>query len=374
MDVTPQVINEVEFHQKMRGYDPDEVDDFLERVAVAVGQLLDRTREAAERTAIAERRAAELEAHVRSAPGRPAAAGPAPSPVDEDEEAETIRRTLVLAQRTADAAVKEAEELAARTLQSAQEQAQRVYDEAQEHARKLVVEAEGEARKTADGTRQRLVAEIITLEEARDGLRADHGILERHLDEQRLRLRSSIGDLQRLLDDPGRLRLASAPALSGATRPDFIDEELEAAATPVAAPLVAAQPVAAQPEPPESIIDLGREAPDALEPDDAPSTESRPTTGGVTFTTPDDRGPTPAAPSSRLAVRDREEDAWARFAAPEGDDRPTAAIELGREDDDVYLTELRKAMLEDTSPSGAGGDGDDGGAASRPRARFGRRR
>jgi len=29
MDVTPQVINEVEFHQKMRGYDPDEVDDFL---------------------------------------------------------------------------------------------------------------------------------------------------------------------------------------------------------------------------------------------------------------------------------------------------------------------------------------------------------
>ncbi|MEY2590830.1 MAG: cell division initiation protein, partial [Acidimicrobiaceae bacterium] len=219
MDVTPQVINEVEFHQKMRGYDPDEVDDFLERVAVAVGQLLDRTREAAERAAIAERRAAELEAHVRSAPGRPVAAGPAPSPLDEDEEAETIRRTLVLAQRTADAAVKEAEELAARTLQSAQEQAQRVYDEAQEHARKLVVEAEGEARKTADGTRQRLVAEIITLEEARDGLRADHGILERHLDEQRLRLRSSIGDLQRLLDDPGRLRLASAPALSGVTRP-----------------------------------------------------------------------------------------------------------------------------------------------------------
>ncbi|MEY2456549.1 MAG: cell division initiation protein [Acidimicrobiaceae bacterium] len=369
MDVTPQVINEVEFHQKMRGYDPDEVDDFLERVAVAVGQLLDRTREAAERAAIAERRAAELEAHVRSAPGRPVAAGPAPSPLDEDEEAETIRRTLVLAQRTADAAVKEAEELAARTLQSAQEQAQRVYDEAQEHARKLVVEAEGEARKTADGTRQRLVAEIITLEEARDGLRADHGILERHLDEQRLRLRSSIGDLQRLLDDPGRLRLASAPALSGVTRPDFIDEELEAAATPVAAPLVAGQP-----EPPESIIDLGREAPDALDPDDAPSTESRPTTGGVTFTAPDDRGPAPAAPASRLAVRDREEDAWARFAAPEGDDRPTAAIELGREDDDVYLTELRKAMLEDTSPSGAGGDDDDGGAASRPRARFGRRR
>ena len=49
MDITPQVINEVEFRQKVRGYDPDEVDDFLERMAVAVGQLQERLREAAER-------------------------------------------------------------------------------------------------------------------------------------------------------------------------------------------------------------------------------------------------------------------------------------------------------------------------------------
>src|SRR4051794_7890065 len=314
MDVTPQVINEVEFHQKMRGYDPDEVDDFLERVAVAVGQLHDRVREAMERSAVAERRAAELESRVRdvsggkAAPARPAATAPAPAAAPpsatDEEQAETMRRTLILAQRTADAAVKEAEDAAARTLQSAQTEAARVLGEAQERARAVIAEAESEARKTADGTRQRLVSEIIALEEARDGLRADHGILERHLEEQRLRLRSSIGDLQRLLDDPGRLRVAPAPALRGATRPPFLDEELAAAAT---------DDTGNEQESAPEVIDLAvdeaeaTEAPHATTPSperiDAPS-EPR-STGGVTFTAPEEGGPSPASSSSRVAVKDR---------------------------------------------------------------------
>src|SRR3954471_27800 len=218
MDVTPQVINEVEFHQKMRGYDPDEVDDFLERVASAVEQFLERVRVAETRAVAAERRAAELEQQ------RGAGAAPVTQAVAaETDETDAIKRTLVLAQRTADAAVKEAEEEAARTLRTAQEQVQRLYAEAQEQARKLVIDAESDARKKSDDTRQRLVREIISLEETRDSLRADQGILERHLDEQRLRLRSSIGELQRLLDDPGRLRVAAAPEISGATMPELID-------------------------------------------------------------------------------------------------------------------------------------------------------
>ena len=118
MDVTPQVINEVEFHQKMRGYDPDEVDDFLERVAVAVEQLQDRIRQLEQRAVAAERRAAETASRAKDAPPPVAASKPA----NEAEETEAIRRTLVLAQRTADAAVKEAEDEAKRTLQGAQDQ------------------------------------------------------------------------------------------------------------------------------------------------------------------------------------------------------------------------------------------------------------
>ena len=82
MDVTPQVINEVEFHQKMRGYDPDEVDDFLERVAVAVEQLQARVRQAEQRAVSAERRGADA----------PASAKP---PASEADETDAIRRTLV---------------------------------------------------------------------------------------------------------------------------------------------------------------------------------------------------------------------------------------------------------------------------------------
>ena len=354
MDVTPQVINEVEFHQKMRGYDPDEVDDFLERVAVAVEQLQERIRQAEQRAVAAERRGGEK---AKDAPPTAAAA-----PVDEAEETEAIRRTLVLAQRTADAAIKEAEEEAKRTLQGAQDQVQRLYAEAQEQARKLVIDAESEARKTSDDTRQRLVKEIIALEETRDSLRADQGILERHLDEQRLRLRSSIGELQRLLDDPGRLRSVTPPELSGATLPESVDEPAQLPETPAAA---------------EGEAALDDEAPIDLDASGAPTEDEGafepPVTGGVTFTPPDEAD-APAPPAARaarggkVAAADEDSDAWVRFAKGELDGPPTMAVPAGDTGDDAYLTELRKAMLDDTSASTLEP------GEHRTRTRFGRRR
>lgn len=344
MDVTPQVINEVEFHQKMRGYDPDEVDDFLERVAVAVEQLQQRVVQAEQRAAAAERRPGDAPSRTKDAPPRKA-------PASEADETEAIRRTLVLAQRTADAAIKEAEEDAKRTLQGAQEQVQRLYSEAQDHARKLVIEAESEARKTADETRQRLVKEIIALEETRDSLRADHGILERHLDEQRLRLRSSVGELQRLLDDPGRLRAANPPELSGATRPEFSDDvvatsEPEAVPAPAPAPASAPETTAAIDD--EPVIDL--DASDAYAGDDAERDRARPA-GSVTFTAPED-----------------DSGDWERFANGAADGPETMAVPTTQSGDDAYLTELRKAMLNDTSASTLDPD------EHRTRTRFGRRR
>ena len=351
MDVTPQVINEVEFHQKMRGYDPDEVDDFLERVAVAFEQLQERIRSAEQRAIAAEQRSAE----PTRAAAAPAAA--APSGPTEAEATETIQRTLVLAQRTADAAIKDAQEEARRILDGVQEQAQRQQAEAQEHARKLVVDAEAEARKSGDETRQRLIKEIIALEETRDALRADYGILERHLDEQRLRLRSSIGDLQRLLDDPARLRPANPPEVSGATRPDFVDETAgDAAAEDTDA---SADAVAADVDP-DVVIDLDapQEVPAdaALSDDVVDDAAPAPKSGGVTFTPPEEANGNgsndPFAPHRgvTLVTETTEEEAWARFT--HGDvDRPTMPVTTVDANDDAYLSELRKAMLEDTSAS-----------------------
>jgi cell division initiation protein len=374
MDVTPQVINEVEFHQKMRGYDPDEVDDFLERVAVAVEQFQERIRVAEHRALEAERQSNDVD---RGRPSETATSAPA---AGETDDAETITRTLILAQRTADAAIKEAEEEAQRALQTAQDQVERLYTEAQDQARKVVVDAEAEARKKSDDTRQRLVKEIIALEETRDALRADQGILERHLDEQRLRLRSSIGELQRLLDDPGRLRVASAPDISNATMPELVEppviepEEAEAPGEAITDiddddESEILEPAAeADDNDEDSIIDL-----DADRPFDVEAEDERPLTGGVTFTPPDDANSVtePGLSAGRIAVAGAspDEDAWIRFAKGELDGPPTMPVSaLEGEGEDAYLTELRKAMLDDTSA----GTLDSG--EHRARTRFGRRR
>jgi cell division initiation protein len=339
MDVTPQVINEVEFHQKMRGYDPDEVDDFLERVAVAVEQLQERVRQAEQRAAAAEQRAAEGPSRTNEAPS--IAASPA-APRNKGDDTEAIRRTLVLAQRTADAAVKEAEDEAKRTLQSAQEQVQRLYAEAQDRARKIVTDAEAEGRKGTEDTRKRLVKEIMTLEETRDALRADQGILERHLDEQRLRLRSSIGALQRVLDDPGRLRASTPPELSGASLPGSPKDTRGATRTTSSADTA----TTAEVEPDAEV---------APEPAESENPFAPPITGSITFTPPDDDAPIAA-------------DAAARSGGDTGNGPPRRATPVRESTGDAYLNSLREAMLEDTSASTL----DPG--EHRARARFGRRR
>jgi DivIVA domain-containing protein len=349
MDVTPQVINEVEFHQKMRGYDPDEVDDFLERVASAVGQLTERLHEAEARAAAADRRAFEFERKVREVDERPAAR--------ENDDTETITRTLVLAQKTADAAVKEANDEAQRTLADARQKYDAMVTEAEERSQRLVSDAEIEARKTSEETRQRMADEIVALEASREALKADHGVIERHLDEQRLRLRGAITDLQRLLDDPEKLRAAALPELSVVAKPSFsVADSIEPESVD------------------DEVIDLSEADEDVEDNTGSDDDElvERPVSGGVRFSPPDDSNGTGAQPHGAQGpvVTHNDEgdtDAWSRFVREEMIDQPTAAVSMPA-GEDAYLVELRKAMLDDSVSA-------DSGAIDRPaRSRFGRRR
>ncbi|HEY8545923.1 MAG TPA: DivIVA domain-containing protein, partial [Acidimicrobiales bacterium] len=99
MELTPQALHDVEFREARRGgYNTHDVDDFLERVAVGVGQLQDRLREAYHRAEAAEGRLAEMQRQLDELQRN--------RPVDKAADAdETLRRTLVLAQRTADATI-----------------------------------------------------------------------------------------------------------------------------------------------------------------------------------------------------------------------------------------------------------------------------
>lgn len=182
MDVSPQLLREVEFREQWRGYNPDEVDDFLERVATALEQLQDRLRETADRAARAERQAAE------------GGGG------GEDE----LRRTLVLAQRTADAAVQEATEEAARLRAEAEEQAGSLLAEARSQAEALVAEAE-----------ERAAVELGQLTERRQELEADVEALTSYVDEHRHRLADDLRAQLEWLEDPERLALRERPELRG---------------------------------------------------------------------------------------------------------------------------------------------------------------
>jgi DivIVA domain-containing protein len=343
MDLTTELLDTAAFREAKRGYNTQEVDEFIEQVKVEYGRHDALVREARQRIEAAEARAADAERRAAEAAERAASSS------DADD---TLKRTLVLAQRTADAAIKEAEEQAARTLSSAQDQAARMLADAQEATARARAEAETEARRAQEEARTRVLAELGELESSRDRLQADVSALERHLEEQRERVRFSARELQRLLDDPAALWQAEAPAVSDVNVADDEPTPVPAAA-PTPSPAPAVEPLVPTPPP-------------AAAEDDNPSTW-----------TPDDEAwqegaaEAPAEPAPSPAYAE---------AAPVDEGPSTETIDLLEErdaGDDAYLAELRKAMT-DESPLGPREEGDvqplfDAGPEP-TRSRFGRRR
>jgi DivIVA domain-containing protein len=166
IEVSARTLREVEFREKLRGYNQDDVDEFLERAASGVELLHDRLRQAMERAMRAEQRVSDL-------------------PDDDD----ALRRTLVLAQRTADMAVKESQQQARETLVNAQAQ-----------ARTMVVEAEERARRTTEEAERDLREELVRLESARQQLHKDITLLEHHVEEERSRMRAALANAATWVD------------------------------------------------------------------------------------------------------------------------------------------------------------------------------
>lgn len=147
MEISGRVLRDVEFRDRLRGYDTEEVDEFLEKVAVAVDDLL-----------------AQLDS------AREAATHAAEDPFDDD----TLRRTLVLAQRTADLAVKEAKEEAATLLEDARAEAEELVGTSREEAARISSEAQARARETISDLDERkttLEAEVAELTHFIESLR-----------------------------------------------------------------------------------------------------------------------------------------------------------------------------------------------------------
>ena len=340
MELTARVLHEAEFREAKRGgYNTQDVDEFLERLAIAVDRQDATLREARHRLSAAEQRAAEAERRLEEVERR---GGGGDSDADE-----TLKRTLVLAQRTADAAIREAEERAARMIAAAEDESARLLAEAHEATAQAYADAEEEARRAQHAARSRVLAELQELEGAREVLRADVDLLERHIEEQRDRLRVAIRELQAIVEDPAALREVPVPDLAPVEIPE---------PEPVVEPRVERQG--------------GRLV--APRPDDSgPSgfDEDHDDYGPVQAPTPPGRsGPRAAHDETRQVHRPLLADAR-RLAAEAEDD------EAGG-DDDEYLAELRRAMTDDRplGPRDEELDEPYDDPPASPRSRFGRRR
>jgi cell division initiation protein len=178
-----ETLRTVEFRLGLKGYNVDEVDEYLEKAAVEAEGLQEQVRQAVERVRHASERIAQLEAERREAP----AAAP---PADAGMADETLQRTLILAQRFVDQAKRESEAEAADLVAQAESRARALVSEAEERARQMTTEAE-----------QRLRDEVSRLESVRAQLASDVENMARHLESERGRLRTSLSEVLKWVDE-----------------------------------------------------------------------------------------------------------------------------------------------------------------------------
>jgi cell division initiation protein len=232
MDLTPDELRKVTFRSTTlaKGYSVTDVDEFVEQVAAGIGELLDQLRSATERVGRAESSLAESRTSE-----------------------ETVQRTLLHAQKLADAVLAEARQEAATIGAEAVESANRARVKAREEGAAHVSKAR-EARTEADALRAEAIAdreraksemdslvsrasagidadllsEVARLHGVRATLEADIERLQTWLEEQRATLRHLLVDAMNVIEG-SPLPIAEAPQV------DPVDPEVRLGSVPLPA-------------------------------------------------------------------------------------------------------------------------------------------
>ena len=229
MEISPQRVRTAEFKTVKRGLDADEVRAFLSEVAseleraqnqstameararAAVARLQEIS-EGGTATAVATSEPTSATAPADSLTTTTGRRGEVSASVDE---VETISRTLLLAQRTADTTVAEAKADADRLARDAKDEAARTIDSTREMSARMLDEARDEARRAGDSERLEVKTEVDSLRARRDFLESDVDHLERHLADERSRLREAATTLLDLTERvPGGLGEVRRPLVS----------------------------------------------------------------------------------------------------------------------------------------------------------------
>ncbi len=214
----PLIVTNVEFSEVRKGYDPEEVDNYLRGVDQRLAQVHDMLRDAVERAEAAEAKLAEAMRAKATADQTAAEALVRATEAEQklaegggDDGTDAMKKMLMLAQRTADSAVEEAQASAKNIVADARSKSAEIVAEAENRSERILVEAQ----KVADELRQERTAaiaeEVDTLQSRKADLLTDIEALETYLEDHRVRLRSGVEAITALLE--GDLRLEDRPVV-----------------------------------------------------------------------------------------------------------------------------------------------------------------
>ena len=158
MAITPADIQAQTFSEAKRGYDPGEVDVFLEQLSSEVDAMLAKIVDLKQRLTATEQQLAAAQQQLAERPAQVAAPAPAPDYTATERQ---ISAALITAQQSAD-----------RIVDEARENAERIRNEADAKAREVIRQALAEKQNELD--------EIDRLKTSREEFRAEYVKLLQH--------------------------------------------------------------------------------------------------------------------------------------------------------------------------------------------------
>lgn len=238
MNALQDLLVEVKFRERMRGYDHEEVDAYVKTVNLAAAQ-------AGQQLASLQQRLAQIDSEAGADEGVA-------------ELRETLLRTMVLAQRTADSAlsgarseaqsiidsaqeraaktVSEAETAASERLRSAEERAASMLAETEESSQLIIAETKRTAAAEITSERSRAQEEIQALEATKGELETVLANIRARLEDERDTLRGLASSFQSFVETLESATDGAEP-VSGSTHQPEAGTDLVGAAVPVAAPI-----------------------------------------------------------------------------------------------------------------------------------------
>jgi DivIVA domain-containing protein len=248
------VLHTVEFKLGLKGYNVDEVDEFLERAAVEADHLKDQLRQQQLQLRQAAERINQLEAERRSVAAIPPAPAAAPA-VAQPAPATAASAPMALG----------AEQIT-RMIGLAQQFVDQTQQQAEARARELTVAAQDKAREIVADAQNRAQDEVTRLNGLKQRLSEDVDRLVRQVDAERSRLRSQLTEFLRWVEENLQSPLSSnAPVVDRIVEPAL--RENAPAAASMAAPVTHIAPPPSAPSAPSSVAPPpapARNAPSAM--------------------------------------------------------------------------------------------------------------